>query len=229
MPNTTNFTLPYPQSSDTPDVPRDIQALAGAVDTRLLQTVRVFATTTARDAAITSPTAGMICYVDSGDASEGLYTYHGTSWRKGPGWNAPWGNLPAGTRALKTATQTINATSVYTDVTGLTLTDTLVGNRLIRVEAFVFITPGNANTIDVQLTDGTASTQYQQVSLSTVFGSTQGYAYLTALLTTSAGSATFKIRVRSDSTSASWTVVGGSATAPSLLTITDVGPSGAPA
>ena len=54
------------------------------------QTVMYFATTAARDTAITAPEDGMVVYVGSNDASEGLYTYNGTSWRKGPGWNAPW-------------------------------------------------------------------------------------------------------------------------------------------
>ena len=50
------------------------------------QSVMYFATTAARDAAITSPLDGMVAYVGSNDSSEGLYTYNGTSWRKGPGW-----------------------------------------------------------------------------------------------------------------------------------------------
>jgi hypothetical protein len=55
------------------------------------QSVMYFATTAARDTAITSPVDGMVAYIGSNDSSEGLYTYNGTSWRKGPGWNAPWG------------------------------------------------------------------------------------------------------------------------------------------
>lgn len=55
------------------------------------QSVMYFASTTARDAAITAPVDGMVAYIGSNDANEGLYTYNGTSWRKGPGWNAPWG------------------------------------------------------------------------------------------------------------------------------------------
>jgi hypothetical protein len=54
------------------------------------QGVMYFATTAARDAALT-PEDGMVAYIGSNDANEGLYTYNGTSWRKGPGWNAPWG------------------------------------------------------------------------------------------------------------------------------------------
>ena len=57
------------------------------------QSVMYFTSTAARDAAITAPVAGMVAFIDSNDANEGLYVYHGATggWRRGPGWNAPWG------------------------------------------------------------------------------------------------------------------------------------------
>ena len=62
------------------------------------QSVMVFATTAARDSALPSGVveAGMLCYINSADANEGLY--HNTagtvaSWNKGPSWNAPWGYM----------------------------------------------------------------------------------------------------------------------------------------
>lgn len=55
------------------------------------QSVMYFTSTANRDFYITSPQDGMTCYIGSNDVNEGLYTYNGTSWRKGPGWNAPWG------------------------------------------------------------------------------------------------------------------------------------------
>lgn len=45
------------------------------------QSVMVFASAAARDSAITSPEAGMVVYIDSGTASEGLFIYDGSSWR----------------------------------------------------------------------------------------------------------------------------------------------------
>ena len=58
------------------------------------QSVMSFASTGARDVAVTAPEAGMVAYVRSGDSSEGLYHYtSGSAWRKGPGWNAPWGYI----------------------------------------------------------------------------------------------------------------------------------------
>lgn len=56
MPNTPNFTLPYPQSTDTPDVPRDIQALAQALDQLLVPA----GTVTAYGAA-TAPSGWLLC------------------------------------------------------------------------------------------------------------------------------------------------------------------------
>ena len=56
------------------------------------QTVMSFASTGARDVQVASPETGMVAYIGSNDVNEGLY--HRTSastWRKGPGWNAPWG------------------------------------------------------------------------------------------------------------------------------------------
>lgn len=44
------------------------------------QSVMVFATTAARDAAITAPEAGMVCYINSDAATEGLYVYTGSAW-----------------------------------------------------------------------------------------------------------------------------------------------------
>jgi hypothetical protein len=55
------------------------------------QAVTVHGSTAILGTAIPSPEAGMVAYVDSGDSSEGLYTFTGSAWRKGPGWNAPWG------------------------------------------------------------------------------------------------------------------------------------------
>jgi hypothetical protein len=56
------------------------------------QSIMYFATEAARDAALTAED-GMVVYIGSNDENEGLYTYNGTSWRKGPGWNAPWGQV----------------------------------------------------------------------------------------------------------------------------------------
>lgn len=93
------------------------------------QSVMSFASTGARDAAITAPEAGMVAYVRSNDSSEGLY--HRTSastWRKGPGWNAPWGNQLGVTNS--TSNSTFTATPVT--ISGMTGSVSVVNNRLYQ-------------------------------------------------------------------------------------------------
>lgn len=77
------------------------------------QSIMYFASTTARDSAITSPLRGMTAYIASGDTNEGLYVYNGLAWRKGPGWNAPWGVISqtqAAAGAGYVTTETVVAT-----------------------------------------------------------------------------------------------------------------------
>ena len=96
------------------------------------QAIPVFATTAARDAAITSPEAGMVCYINSNDANEGLYHYVGAAWYKGAGWNAPWGVL---TRAFTTSTTTINAAHTAETVVVTSSAVTIPANRIIKITA----------------------------------------------------------------------------------------------
>lgn len=72
MPNTSNLNLPYPEASDTVDVPRDIQALADALDTRA---IAVSASTSAP----ASPAEGMLWYQTNTDK---VMSYNGTAWVK---------------------------------------------------------------------------------------------------------------------------------------------------
>ena len=79
----------------------------GAVTT--LKTDISFATTAARDAAITSPVEGMVCFLNTGDRTEGLYTYTAGAWREA--------RVPVpGFHAYNTATQSI-PTSTFTQIT----------------------------------------------------------------------------------------------------------------
>lgn len=90
------------------------------------QSVMSFASTGARDVAINAPEDGMVAYIQSNDANEGLYTYNGTSWRKGPGWNAPWGYV----------NYTERTTSIdVKDGNILTSTISVLQNRRYRISA----------------------------------------------------------------------------------------------
>ena len=44
------------------------------------QSVMSFVSAAARDTAISSPEEGMVCYLNTGDRTEGLYTYTNGAW-----------------------------------------------------------------------------------------------------------------------------------------------------
>jgi len=94
------------------------------------QSVMSFASTGARDVAVTAPEDGMVAYIRSNDSSEGLYTYNGTSWRKGPGWNAPWGNQLGVTNSTSNST----FTTTPTVISGMTGSVSVVNNRLYQCQ-----------------------------------------------------------------------------------------------
>jgi hypothetical protein len=183
------------------------------------QSVMYFLTTTARDAAITSPVDGMTAYIGSNDSSEGLYTYNGTSWRRGPGWNAPWGRI-----ASSSKTTTTSLSTTVTDVTSVTFT--AVANRYYKTHFFApYLSMGAAGACDVYLTDA-ASTQITVANFSPRGLGLFEPVNLMYLETPSAGSHTRKIKsVLSTSTG----TIQGSATAPAVLIVEDIGPAGAPA
>jgi hypothetical protein len=94
----------------------------------MTQSTMYFATIAARDTAITSPFDGMVAYIGSNDSSEGLYTYNGTAWRKGPGWNAPWGNQLLVTNNTSNST----FTTTPTVISGMTGSVNVVNNRIYQ-------------------------------------------------------------------------------------------------
>jgi hypothetical protein len=65
--------LPFPELTDQPNVPDDINELAVALDHVVIPK---YASTTARDNANTSPEEGDLCYV----VGDGYYTYTGSDW-----------------------------------------------------------------------------------------------------------------------------------------------------
>ena len=71
---TANQLLPYPVSTDTPDVPRDFQALAEAIEKKL---VMVFTDSSVRSTKVPTPTAGMFSVLTSTGKVE---FYNGSAW-----------------------------------------------------------------------------------------------------------------------------------------------------
>lgn len=189
------------------------------------QGVMYFATTTARDTAITSPEDGMVAYIGSNDSSEGLYTYNGTAWRKGPGWNAPWGFIAS---ASRTTDVTVNTGT--SDITGATVTFTAVSNRYYKIfgKTLMDSNHGASQSIDFRITvDGTAVLIQPNMLFANPGPGDQMQFNGTIVQTLSAGSHTAKLQGTFSA--------GGSNTFrspsdnPSFILVEDIGPAGAPA
>lgn len=102
MANTPIATLPYPAVGDTPNSPAQTQALATALDPQLLPR---YATTTARDAAITAPVAGQMCWT----TTPATFWYY-----SGSGWVVVGGSTWGRCRIRRAANQSIpnNASAI---------------------------------------------------------------------------------------------------------------------
>jgi len=119
------------------------------------QSIMVFATTAARDSAVTSPEAGMTAYINSGDSSEGLYSYTGTTWNKGPSWNAPWGIL---TNAYTQTSSTINAAHTAETVVLTSTAVTIIANRTIKITMGAQYASGSGSlTANMRIRRGTTT------------------------------------------------------------------------
>jgi len=185
------------------------------------QSVMYFATTTARDAAITAPVDGMTAYIGSNDASEGLYTYNGTSWRKGPGWNAPWGLISRDQGGgPATSTSGTTETAIFTSSTF-----TAVANRYYRVSIATNITAtaGDAYTMRIR-EDSTTGTVWFSGNITFGTGVTKMQVHPAGTRTLTAGNHSMILTLtRSAGVSAQITGL-----EYANMTVEDVGPSGAP-
>jgi hypothetical protein len=191
------------------------------------QSVMYFATTAARDTAITSPVDGMVAYIGSNDADEGLYTYNGTAWRKGPGWNAPWGYMGHGSAsATVTTSGTTEATLVSTG------SFTAVSNRYYLVTySGAFYGSVAGDQFDMRVRNNSISgTQLRLIILSNGFSGSTFYnnfshSFVTTIAAGSSNGLFFTIK-RSLGTG---TMTSNDLSSPASITVTDIGPSGAPA
>jgi hypothetical protein len=188
------------------------------------QGVMYFATTAARDLAITAPEDGMVAYIGSNDVNEGLTIYQGSAWRKGPGWNAPWGYV--GKTELSSNTTGI---TTITDLTGGALTFTAIANRLYRIEGYVFlkITGASGGSALLSIREGATDLMLAGGGYIAATG-TGVHVYAVRTTTFTAGSHTIKL-------SASMLFGAGpiatdiAAARPDFIMVTDIGPAGAPA
>jgi hypothetical protein len=186
------------------------------------QTVMSFASTGARDAQITSPEAGMVAYVRSNNVDEGLYTYSSAlGWRKGPGWNAPWG-------LVQYAERTANIGGVNAAI--LSTTVSVLNRRRYHLVAQVpgFFSSTTANsTASVLLLVGGNTIAEARVWTGRVFNADMGCT-VSGVFTAFATNATLSMQVYSAVIAGANHEYLGAVGKPISLTVTDVGPSGAP-
>ena len=166
----------------------------------------------------------MVAYIRSNDSSEGLYHYtSASSWRKGPGWNAPWGVVGV---AVATANQTSIGSSTV-DVTSLSVTWTATANRYYRTTVIlpVFSQITTTGIVNLRITDSTPTTK-QSINLNATAGTDVNIGGFVIESDIAAGSATRKARIAT--TAGSGTITASSTSVPTII-VEDIGPSGVPA
>lgn len=174
------------------------------------QTVLRFANSAARGAAVTSPTEGMVSYLDDTNALE-VYYPAPIGWR--PPWNVPWGMLG---KAFNTTGGVINALGV--NVPNLSLSVTFVTGRQYRASFNIpFQKRTNAGTASAEVYDGT--TKFGGASL-TLQPAEYGMLVGSALVTGS-GAKTFTVLGGADTVDIALNV---SAAYPAYFLIEDIGP-----
>ena len=191
------------------------------------QSVMSFASTGARDVQVTAPEDGMVAYIRSNDADEGLYTYNGTAWRKGPGWNAPWGLLAKDKKTNNSVTSATHST-LQDGTNTLTVTATTVTNRVYRMTSVQnpYATGGANGYQAAHVVGGSAQAQFLIPALNALTQDTR--TYVSTFTETSGQSRVFKVQIASyvaNTQITDW----GSATIPRILIVEDIGPDGAPA
>ena len=191
------------------------------------QSIMSFESTGARDVQVTAPEDGMVAYIRSNDTSEGLYTYNGTSWRKGPGWNAPWGLL-AKAKFTNTSTTSATHSTLQDGTNNLTVTATTVTNRCYKITTIQNpYASGGANGFQgAHLVGGTETARFLIPSMSTITQDSR--TYTSTFTETSGQSRVFKAQIASYTTNTQITDWG-SATIPRVIIVEDIGPDGVPA
>lgn len=187
------------------------------------QSVMFFATTGARDAALSGAALkdGMVAYVGSNDANEGLYTYNGTAWRKGPGWNAPWGVQLYATDNVNTR----DFTATPATITNITGSVSVVNNRTYRCTfqcRYLNTTVGAANSITMRA-GGTGFWTALQNNYSNI----NDQIYTSVAIYRATATTTLTFDVQASAGSGTMKIYG--ANGPTQFTVEDIGPYGAPA
>lgn len=196
------------------------------------QSVMSFASTGARDVAITAPEAGMVAYIRSNDSSEGLYHYtSASSWRKGPGWNAPWG--VQATAKITSGTSSSGATPTSVSGFGVS-TPTLPTNRYLKHTVSGHILFGSVNDtarigIYNALSSGSQVAAFDYMAFANSTTIAYGVSFSWYETTTSVAALDRRIVVYRSAGSTSDIRFFADATRPATYIVEDIGPSGAPA
>ncbi|MEU9875110.1 hypothetical protein [Streptomyces phaeochromogenes] len=197
--------LPYPQPADAANIPVHIQSLAEAVDGR---TVLRFADGAARDAKVTAPVAGMLCWL----STPKQYSYYtGSVWAQLAPAPVHKANATVGTTAATAFVETLTGSTG--DPTVAAFTAPASGSVLVSVGARISsstatgtcfmsanVRAGSGSTVVLAAADARSaiSTGTGQVSASTqylVSGLTPNSAYTaTAAYRCTTGTATFAFR-----------------------------------
>ena len=181
------------------------------------QGVMYFATTAARDAALSASVEdGMTVYQGTNDANEGIWCYHGSAWRRP--WNTPWGHVTE----VVLGTDAAYAYNTLSFPSTLSWTGTPVANRLYRARVNFYWVPAAVGTLSFGIGNGSTLTRaYQQYAAANTapMSSVQELTF-----TTTGSSMTRGLGVQMISGGGIITVK-----ANSTLIIEDMGPSGAPA
>jgi hypothetical protein len=189
------------------------------------QGVMYFATTAARDSAITSPEDGMVAYIGSNDSSEGLTVFNGTSWRKGPGWNAPWGVMASVTQGAGVVTTT--GTTEITITSTASFSSIANRNYLFTVSTSCYDDVASGSQFTFRLRNGslTGTSLMAQVVSTGLNNYTPLSFSFVGTLSTASSNGLFLTMQRSSGTGR---MNSNGSSSPALITMTDIGPSGAP-
>jgi hypothetical protein len=180
-----------------------------------------FATSAAAAIAIPTPTDGQGYYLNSNDTGEGVYLWNGSAYRRP--WNMPWGVVSSNSNISASA-----ATSGTTELvvsTGTAFTAVANRNYQIIYSTTAFNLASGDAIFEVRLRkDNTAGTQLFLGKFVTGVPYYRNLITVSTVFTASAGSFTPVATFKRDF---------GSGTAQTIditsMTVTDIGPSGAPA
>ena len=190
----------------------------GAVTTAKFASGILPVTTVTTTGSLPAGTDGQVAYVNDNSANEGLYTYNGTAWRKGPGWNAPWGIIN-----LKQTTTSDNSITSTEEVQITSDSFTAVANRYYRItysEPLPSAGSGYSMTMRIRLTGVSGTILYENGFLVAEAKN------LSIVTTLTAGSTTIVGTLKTDTGNGT---AARASTQPAQLIIEDIGPAGVPA